>query len=67
MKSSTKKAKRLSEIRSEIVAIENLLSLSSFRHSFRLTLKIREKLELKYTKVIPLQPKQRGQYGDGQQ
>jgi anti-sigma-K factor RskA len=55
------KAKENSEIRSEIVAIEkSIVSLSSSFSPFLSAAnfeKIREKLELKYTKVIPLQPK----------
>ena len=61
------KAKESSEIRSEIVAIEkSIVSLSSSFSPFLSAAnfdKIREKLELKYSKVIPLQPKTNwGQY-----
>jgi anti-sigma-K factor RskA len=61
------KAKESSEIRSEIVAIEkSIVSLSSSFSPFLSAAnfeKIREKLELKYAKVIPLQPKTNwGQY-----
>jgi anti-sigma-K factor RskA len=61
------KAKENSEINSEIVAIEkSIVSLSSSFSPFLSAAnyeKIREKLELKYAKVIPLQPKSNwGQY-----
>jgi anti-sigma-K factor RskA len=61
------KAKENSEINSEIVAIEkSIVSLSSSFSPFLSAgnyEKIREKLELKYAKVIPLQPKSNwGQY-----
>ena len=55
------KAKESSEIRSEIVAIEkSIVSLSSSFSPFLSAAnfdKIREKLELKYSKVIPMEPK----------
>ena len=61
------KAKDSPEINSEIVAIEkSIVSLSSSFSPFLSVSnyeKIREKLELKYTKVIPLEPKTNwGQY-----
>lgn len=61
------KAKESSEINSEIVAIErSIVSLSSSFSPFLSAAnyeKIREKLELKYAKVIPMQPKTNwGQY-----
>lgn len=61
------KAKESTQINSEIVAIEkSIISLSSSFSPFLSVEnyeKVREKLELKYSKVIPLQPKTNwGQY-----